>query len=307
MKIYYLCFAALLASCSTLNEELEEVTQLSNELEEVVTDYELTLKGYTLEEINKEKDEVTPTTQVETSASPELLKALQESLSKVLLPYDSKMRTDTRADGASAPKVGVFKYATCGNYREFVYLMDCQDGGGTHSEDDIGASTANGNVRYRFCLVDPGNYGGGTLLLYNYVWNPAVEGDVDVVMRNHDDEDSKNKNKIEDNGGLSSTGLSSFNSNTVFYWRFSEQRTTSLGFKYGVIRNRAPHIPETFGPYIHTDDENGSNGNHATVWEHTAYQNGQLRPYTTVRELNGETFRGIETGPNTTYYLTTYE
>lgn len=307
MKIINLCFAILLASCSTLNEEVEVLTNLSSELENVVTDYELILKGYSLEEINKEKDEVTPTTQEETIASPELLKALQDSLSKTLLPYDSKTRTDTRADGASSPKVGVFKYATCGNHREFVYLMDCQDGGGTHSDGDIGATTANGNVRFRFCLVDPGNYGGGTLLLYNYTWNGYVEGDVDVVMRNHDDEDKKNKNKIENNGGLSSTGLSSFGRNTTFYWRFSEQRTHNLGFKYGVIRNNAPKIPEALYLYIHTDDENGDNGNHATVWEHTAYQHGKYIPYTTVRELNGEAFRGIQTGPNTTYYLTTHE
>jgi len=35
-----------------------ENTQLSDELESVVADYELTLKGYSFDELNKEKDEL---------------------------------------------------------------------------------------------------------------------------------------------------------------------------------------------------------------------------------------------------------
>ncbi|MEO5042402.1 hypothetical protein ABH029_02000, partial [Bacteroides thetaiotaomicron] len=79
------------------------------------------LKGYSFDELNKEKDELTPTTQEETCAEPELIKAIQDSLNKLILAYDSKTRTDTRAYGGNAPKVGVFKYGTCSGNREFVY------------------------------------------------------------------------------------------------------------------------------------------------------------------------------------------
>ena len=110
-KVTFFCFSILLASCS-LNEEeramsASENTQLSDELESVVADYELTLKGYSFDELNKEKDELTPTTQEETCAEPELIKAIQDSLNKLILAYDSKTRTDTRAYGGNAPKVGV--------------------------------------------------------------------------------------------------------------------------------------------------------------------------------------------------------
>ncbi|MCS2901098.1 hypothetical protein NXX91_14475 [Bacteroides thetaiotaomicron] len=81
-----------------------ENTQLSDELESVVADYELTLKGYSFDELNKEKDELTPTTQEETCAEPELIKAIQDSLNKLILAYDSKTRTDTRAYGGNAPQ-----------------------------------------------------------------------------------------------------------------------------------------------------------------------------------------------------------
>lgn len=82
-------------------------------------------------------------------------------------------------------------------------------------------------LRFRFCLVDPGNYGGGTLILYDYVWN-INEGDVDLVKRYHDNEDHKNKNSLEDNGGLVSTGLSNFGHNTTLYWRFSDKPATKI-------------------------------------------------------------------------------
>ncbi len=108
-KVTFFCFSILLASCS-LNEEEKQMsasqnTQLSDELESVVADYELTLKGYSFDELNKEKDELTPTTQEETCAEPELIKAIQDSLNKLILAYDSKTRTDTRAYGGNAPKV----------------------------------------------------------------------------------------------------------------------------------------------------------------------------------------------------------
>ena len=354
-KVTFFCFSILLASCS-LNEEeramsASENTQLSDELESVVADYELTLKGYSFDELNKEKDELTPTTQEETCAEPELIKAIQDSLNKLILAYDSKTRTDTRAYGGNAPKVGVFKYGTCSGNREFVYRMDCEDGGDTHATGNVGSTTVDGNVRFRFCLVDPGNYGGGTLILYDYVWN-INEGDVDLVKRYHDNEDHKNKNSLEDNGGLVSTGLSNFGHNTTLYWRFSDKPAQKLGFQHGVLRKASSTpIPNAINS-IYIDDqyadledakpfieewqqvvqgrmtaseisfakqskeiraqefaelkENGKNGNEAILWTYRAIKNGPtgpLVPQISSRNLNGETFRGITTGNNTTYYI----
>ena len=73
-------------------------------LESVVADYELTLKGYSFDELNKEKDELTPTTQEETCAEPELIKAIQDSLNKLILAYDSKTRTDTSSLWRKCPQ-----------------------------------------------------------------------------------------------------------------------------------------------------------------------------------------------------------
>jgi len=300
-KVTFFCFSILLASCS-LNEEeramsASENTQLSDELESVVADYELTLKGYSFDELNKEQEE--------TCAEPELIKAIQDSLNKLILAYDSKTRTDTRAYGGNAPKVGVFKYGTCSGNREFVYRMDCEDGGDTHATGNVGSTTVDGNVRFRFCLVDPGNYGGGTLILYDYVWN-INEGDVDLVKRYHDNEDHKNKNSLEDNGGLVSTGLSNFGHNTTLYWRFSDKPAQKLGFQHGVLRKASSTpIPNAINS-IYIDDENGKNGNEAILWTYRAIKNGPtgpLVPQISSRNLNGETFRGITTGNNTTYYI----
>ena len=183
--------------------------------------------------------------------------------------------------------------------------MDCEEGGDTHATGNVGSTTVDGNVRFRFCLVDPGNYGGGTLILYDYVWN-INEGDVDLVKRYHDNEDHKNKNSLEDNGGLVSTGLSNFGHNTTLYWRFSDKPAQKLGFQHGVLRKASSTpIPNAINS-IYIDDENGKNGNEAILWTYRAIKNGPtgpLVPQISSRNLNGETFRGITTGNNTTYYI----
>lgn len=82
-KIIFLCLCALLVACSS-DEELQDMVanegKLSpEELENVTNDYELVLKGYTLDELSQEKDELTPTTQKETDAEPWLISKLQEA------------------------------------------------------------------------------------------------------------------------------------------------------------------------------------------------------------------------------------
>ena len=61
-KIIFLCFCALLASCSS-DEELQDISTNNEELANMINDYELVLKGYSLDELKKEKIASTPTTQ----------------------------------------------------------------------------------------------------------------------------------------------------------------------------------------------------------------------------------------------------
>lgn len=298
-KILFFCLIALFASCSA-EEELQgmsaESTAMLKELENVANGYELMIKGYTLDEIRKEKDESPQEKEAVTFAKPWMIKAIQDSLSKTALNYGSKTRADAQPYGGSADRVGLFKSTTCGNYREFVYHMDCQDDGVTRTSGlaSVGATEVDGNVTFHFCLVEPGNYGGGTLLFYNYQWK-YTEGSVDVVKRYHDNEDKRNANEIRDNGGLASTGLSSFSHNTCFFWRFSEKPRRAMPFSYGVLRNSSQPIPTSMtrsGLII--DDENSSNGNEAIVWRHTTTFNNTGGATSAPRHMNsGEIFRGI--------------
>ena len=54
-KIIFLCFCALLASC-TSDEDLQDINTNEKELANMINDYELVLKGYSLDELKKEKE-----------------------------------------------------------------------------------------------------------------------------------------------------------------------------------------------------------------------------------------------------------
>lgn len=295
-KIMFLCLCALLASCSS-DEELQDISanegKLSpEELENVINDYELVLKGYTLDELSKEKDELTPTTQVETEAEPWLIKAIQDSIARIQFCYNNRTRTDAKAYSRGLAMDGVFKYETCGNYREFVYTMDCEDGGDTHSSGNIGATRVdgNGNVVFHFCVI-PAIHGfyGGVLAFYL----PGLDWNTHVVKRHHDNEDHNNKNHIVDNAGLSSFGPNNFNSNTDFFWKISISGTPpKLPFKYGMLGNGVMEP----GGALWIDDENGKNANHAIMW------NPANNP--TGRDLqSGVNFYGITPDRNTMYNI----
>lgn len=53
-KIIFLCFCALLASCAS-DEDLQEVNTNEKELANMINDYELVLKGYSLDELKRKK------------------------------------------------------------------------------------------------------------------------------------------------------------------------------------------------------------------------------------------------------------
>lgn len=310
-KILFLCLCGLLFSCSE-NDELQEIISsedaaLLNEFRDVANGYELMIKGYTLDEVEQEKDETPQKKEKATYAEPWMIKAIQDYSSKTAMTPISKTRTDAQAYGGSADRVGIFKYGSCGNYREFVYFMGCEDGGVTRSYGNVGSTTVDGNVTFRFCLVEPGNYGGGTLLLYNYQWTPS-EGSVDIVRRYHDNEDRRNSNEIKDDGGLTSTGPCSFSHNTAFVWRFSERPARKMPFTYGVLSNSTPPATAPLMPIkIIIDDENSKNGNEAIIWSHVRL-NPIVGSTSTRMMANGESFRGVtaQSDGDTSYTLVTY-
>lgn len=291
-KIIFLCFCALFASCSS-NEELQNMGTNEDELASMTNDYELVLKGYSFDDLNKEKDELTPTTQKETIAEPWLIKAIQDSISQLQFSYNNRMRTDAGAYTRALAMDGVFKYETCGGYREFVYLMDCEDGGDTYSTGNIGATRVdgNGNVEFHFCVVPANSAGGGVLVFYK----PELSStNLFVVGRHHDNEDHNNKNHIIDNAGLTSYGPNYFDKNTGFCWKIeaATRRAAKLSFKYGTLGN---------GPMVSTrnilwiDDENGKNANIATVWNMHNPQGKELPA--------DKNFYGITPGRNTIYEI----
>lgn len=297
-KILFFFLTALFVSCSAdegLQDMSVEDTTLAEELKNIANGYELMIKGYTIEEIRKEKDETSRTKGEETIAEPWMIKAIQDSLSKTIFSYGSKTRADAQPFAGGVSKVGVFKYETCGNNREFVYFMDCEDGGDTKSSGNIGSSEVdgNGNVRFRFCLVPFAGYGGGVLLLCDFSFSSSIS-DVRIVERYHDDQDGNNKNKIEDNGGLSYTGATQFSANTKFSWIYHPDFGNKLPFRYGVLGD-SPTGPVP-GNSIYTDDEDTRNGNVAYLFSGPGIENR--------RELaKDEYFRGIQAGRNTIYSI----
>ena len=63
-------------------------------------------------------------------------------------------------------------------------------------------------------------------------------------IKTHDNEDHNNKNHIVNNGGLTSTGISRFDKNTEFYWRFSNNPTYTLtGFGVLSKPEQGPVLP----------------------------------------------------------------
>lgn len=297
-KIIFLCFCALLASCSS-DEELQDMDTTEKELANMTNDYELVLKGYSLDELNKEKDELTPTTQEETDAEPWLIKAIQDSIAQLQFSYNNRMRTDAGAYTRALAMEGVFKYETCGGYREFVYHMDCEDGGDTHSSGDIGATRVdgNGNVEFHFCVIPANTVGNGVLAFY---LPSLISEPISVVRRHHDNEDHSNKNHIIDNAGLTSFGPNYFDKNTGFHWiiyALGIKALKKLPFKYGVI-GKAPLVAATHN-ILWIDDENGKNANHAIMWN--KYNNP-----TGVELPADESYYGITPGRNTTYEIITF-
>lgn len=307
-----LVFTGILSSCTQvemLEMESNVSANLLADLQKVVENYDAGLKGYA--ETKVVKDETKPTQDVEGFADASIIKAYQNSINNVMAISDPYSTGKTKAGAVSyaypifpPAKYGVFKLNTCGGDRGFVYLMDCEDGGWTNVQGLVGETKidANKNVEFNLCLVEPGYYGGGVLLLAPYNWSPS-EGSVDIIRRMHDNEDSDTQNIIRNNGGLTVSGPENqiwncfFGGNTVLTWMFSERKENSPGYSYAVLTNDFT----THDGSIHIDDENKKNINSATLWRHRASGTTDIRDL-----IHLERFRGIQHSENTVYYLKRY-
>lgn len=164
--------------------------------------------------------------------------------------------------------IGIFKTTTCGNNKEFIYSMDCEDGGWTNISNPMGRTFAtsvdgNANIEFHMCVVKGANYGGFGLGLGGI--DEVLLRDLIIVERYHDNEDSDTKNNVisdvkPDAGGF--IGPSRFDANTLFSWVWDQSaRTYYLGYPFGIIAQDGEVV-------ISIDDENKKNTNWARYSEH---------------------------------------
>lgn len=267
MKFLYLSaliISVLLVSCENSNfidDEINSVNVSTSEVSNLIASYELSfeepndfnIKGY---EDSGIKNETDSTTVPETVASEEIINYLKCKIDEIKNAEFSKMKSERVADDLF--RVGVFKIQTCGSYPEFVYFMDCEDGGWTSIDNPFNQPFAsevdrNGNFRFRFCLV-PTSFYSGYVLHFGTADPLSLVTTKNVLERYHDNEDSKNQNNIESQPSGLNYGGTHFDKNTLFMWVFQEGSGKNLGFQYGVIHE--------FGTIqLNIDDENKSNSN----------------------------------------------
>lgn len=222
-------------------------------LNENPTDF--VLKGYKLPE--GDKDELTPTSQEETKASDDIINYMKAKVEKEKNESYSKIRIaePTRF------YMGVFKVSTCGGHEEFIYFMDCEDGGWTNIENPKNLPFAtkvdkNKNIEFHMCVVDNHSEIKGYALSLSDIPNYLLRG-VSIIERFHDNEDHSNKNNIvkAPNGvtGRAILGGTIIDNNSLLSWINPGPYipTMKIGWPHGVIAANGDIT-------INIDDENKS-------------------------------------------------
>lgn len=294
-----------LMSCENdvISPNVESEVNLSSDIDQLIANYESSLdemndfviKGYV---DMSEKDEANPTQQEETTASSEIINYLKANISYEKAMESSKMTRDV--PGFLHYKVGVFKTTSCGNYREFIYHMDCEDGGWTNIDNPHNESFAtfvdkNKNIEFHMCVVDGAYLGGYALCLSPIEVNILVNNNIMIVERYHDNEDSDNKNNVISDlkpAPDGSIGGSKFGNNTLLSWIYDpigKGATQPYGISYGVISD-AGRVT------INIDDENKSNSNWARYYDYS--KNDNIGPFDMK---NKEWFMGFNCWENTSY------
>lgn len=226
---------AICSSCSDsyyLSETEQDLAQLSSE--------------YDSAKLNEEEDEGE---KIETLASEDEIKASMDEYKTMLMNRASvaKERVMRTAYAASNPVVGVFKVNSCGNNKELMISMDCEDRrDDSYTTGNVGATyVQNGNVNFVFCLTNANRfYPGGVLLVDHINYDLALSHDhyaqrrqMDVIVRHHDTEDSDPRNYIEtthDDYKNGLRGYSSVGGNVTLAWGFpSIPSVFNLGFFFG--------------------------------------------------------------------------
>ena len=225
-------------------------------LENSLSDFEL--KGY--EQAKGMKDELTPTQEPETKASDDVI-------SYTIAQIDKAQNTEYSKIRRSEPTfyyIGVFKVSTCGGWGEFIYSMDCEDGGWSNIENPQNHPFAtivdrNGNVEFHMCMIDNNYNINGYGLNLSFIPNYLLRGAY-ILERYHDNEDHSNKNNVE-KGPNGATGRGIFggtviDGNTLLSWidPGPYQGGLEIGWPHGVIHDQGDII-------ISSDDENKSNKN----------------------------------------------
>jgi hypothetical protein len=274
----FLCTLSLLQACqdevSPTSEKLQiesamkrDEASISRAIEKIETAYK---EGQT-------KVEVGGPEELETIASPEILKAVQSRLLAYQQVFES--RYNQSGDLSEPYWVGVIPMndACPAGATRVTFFMDNQDNGSTAKSGWTGSWTIdpNNNSWHPLCKVYGGNFtlmtlntptqylvvrlgNSKTIFMEPRVWNVYI-----------DNEDDKNKNEVQ---GDISPNFSNPNGTHLQFWAIAGKNTPGinqatefpdLGFAYGVFGTFTSPVvggPAGIGTFK-TDDENKSNAN----------------------------------------------
>lgn len=241
---------------------------------------------------------------IETRADKDSIQAMMNEyvtamMNRTAVAKEKVMRT---AYSAQSDLVGVLKVGSCGNYKELIISVDCEDRRGKSSTSgNVGDSNVDGNenVHLHFCLVEATRYYPGGVLLVNRT--PSCPRNLQrIVVRSHDTEDGNEKNRVESthpdyntNEGISKW-LTQVGRNVTLAWGFpiGDDRVYPVGpvskINYGLLSG----LSASTGT-IYFDDEDRNNKNWLQLWSGETFQ----------KDL-GEGLHvsyGIEANKNTTY------
>lgn len=254
------------------NESDQSLRQLSADIEELSYVEQLNALGcpVTVLASNEIKEEATRVDEgmekVETSASDEIKSKIQEILDRSYYKERTYLRIN---DGEGL--VGVLKSSSCGNYKELVIFMDCEDSKGhSWTEGWTGDSYIdyNKNLFLKICVIPTANHifqRGRNEFAVLHLGGQVPTG-ISTITRLFDNENDKNENykyTQYDGEPIKDQWIGPCNFTTDTQLAFlhyksngSIDRFPSLGISYGVFGK--------FGSaqgVIYTDDEDSGNHN----------------------------------------------
>lgn len=289
------CGAMFFCSCG----EIDSLRNGEMELEELTQQYEEAKANE--KEMGKEGDDISP--KVETQEDEYVIEAsareyVTELMNQISIAKEKVMRSTYSTAGGV---VGVFKVGSCGNYKEFTIVMDCEDSRDASSISGSVGDTfvdKSGNINFRFCLTESNRYYPGGVLSLNET-TEGTENSFQILVRRHDTEDSNASNSIWstdqrfDTYDEVSKGYTKISSgNIILAWGtpgmvpyYPKPQYGPSGIEYGMLLNLA-----SIGQ-IYCDDEDSKNAN----WAQT-HARGVIHDVDRI-----ESTFGVTVGSNTIY------